>query len=476
MKSTSLLHRLFTPGLAALGLAGASMIAGCPGPTPGPGGTEDFATATGLITDDEGGQDKNFAGPGTFAAATMVRSHVIAEDGRLEAFAEGDVDIDGRYVVDVPELADHVVIQALDDDFNVLGAAVIELTGEVDERVTVTPLTIESSVEAAVLVSMIDQGHDRALANIADLRARIDRDLALEVKGRADADEDAGRARVAALARAVLAAQDAEVSAYSDAGLAVDQGVLFGLEAPVSTTLSYALDDGEDPAAAYAAFYAAGRDAIAEAGLAADDQARAESQAAAAFRAQLTADVGVDPAFVHSGSVTAAALEARALTAGMSTLFIEAGADADAVNDAALAGTDLQAAVAQAGDDEDVAAAFEAYRTSFTSRSDMDDTILGDVLSLDPVTLGFVTDAVDAAVDASAALHADIDEVIGENTGETEVDAMVIADGVTSAYDDFETTIGEQATVLSALGDDTGFVLDVMVLAHGAFPPSTDAL
>ena len=277
------------PGLFLVLLA--AVLSAC-----GTGGGDGGGTATveGRVTDEEGYQPQRLGGEGSVSATASVRVSAIAPGGALEALAEAEVSADGSYAVDVPADQERLVVEALDEAGAVVAAAILEASGAAGETTTCTPMDSESSLEARVLVEMIDAGAPVDEVNPVDLRARITSRLAGAVAARERAGADV-EAAVRALAEAVRAAQLAELRAYADMGLTTSQAALFEAELAASQALSATLHDGSKSATdAYDAFFAALDEAAADAGAEAEERARAESCAGMSFRATAEARLEVD--------------------------------------------------------------------------------------------------------------------------------------------------------------------------------------
>lgn len=451
-------------------VAGAVALLAC-------GGGDRQARISGKVTDAEGTQQPvragKFGGSGTVSATTSVRVSQLAAGGQLTAVADAQVTADGSYTVEVPEGLTHLIVQAVSEGGDVVAQAIVESSGTAGATQTAPPMDSETSVEAAVLIEMVAQGVSVAQANAVDLRARINAEMAAEVRATASSAADAS-AQVRALAQATASAQRARIEWYSRQGVQTTQSALFEAQLEAAARLNLALHQGGSAATnAYAEFLAA-MDAAEEAE-GADEQTRAEgeSNASAAFRATLELRLSAsaeDEALLEASARAAASLEARASTLAVEAILAAGGAATGVQTAAATAGAQLRASVSTATSASAAAAAFASYQTAISGDASVEGSILGNYLGVNATTAVTADAAVDAAVSASAELGASLDAALGVLLNLTgTVDFEAVADATCDAYADYRAAVEAQATALSTFGARAEPAVDVLVIAHASY-------
>ncbi|HYV47718.1 MAG TPA: hypothetical protein VFA20_22825 [Myxococcaceae bacterium] len=434
------------------------------------------ATIRGKISDQSGTQQQGLSdtgglgGSGTVSAATEVRLMQINSDGTLTQMQDSKtakVDASGQYSVTITSSADHVIIQALDAQGQVVASGLYESVQPGIQTYVAAPLDTETSVEASVLVQMIRRGSSSAQANSVDLRARIDAQVAAAVKASSDPD-----AKIQALADAAISAQRTEEKSYQQAGLTVTQQSLFTAEAAAAAHLSAALDHGDDAATAYATFFTELQAARAAAGVTEQQQAKAEHCSSASFSATLQArlQASIDGAAVISAAVRqAAALEADASASAVTATLQAAGAAQASVDAAAAAAVALRAALSASTSASASASAWRAYQAAIKGDADVTGSVLGNYLSVSTSTHLIVDSALLASGSAAATLDTTLSTTFEATLSAAgAVDFNVVAASVASAYATYEASVRAQATTLSGFGTKATPALDVMVLASGS--------
>ncbi len=293
-------------------------------------GDESARTAT-LVgqVDDRSAARSALGGAGTVSAvATVVAT---SEDG--VRIGEAEVMAEGHYEMAIEPEHERVLLSGLDATGAVVVQGLLVATGDAGERRPAPTLDTESSLEAAVWATLgAEADEDEAEAvDMVDLMARIDGRIAAAVGASMEAAEEAegeeaaaelGADAVIALAAGVSAAQEAEARVWSELGIAVDQedAGAASAQAAAAFTAALAADDMSTDEAEDARFEAI-LEAMAELGISAEDHARAEQEASAAFRlaveAVLEARGHADSEVEEAAEAASGEEEARALAAAV---------------------------------------------------------------------------------------------------------------------------------------------------------------
>lgn len=439
------------------------------------GMTSNMSTIKGRVSDNNGSQPQSlkilsgkFGGAGSISAATKVRVSRLKTDGTLDSLAEATVTTGGRYELAAPAGQKRLIVESVDVSGTVLASAIVEISGEVGQAVTVAPLDTETSVEAAVLARMAASGVALAELNAIDLRERINLNVAVAVSAATDAD-----VKIKALAEAVLAAQSAKVKAYAAAGITTSQSALFDAQLAAAKKLDIALDAAVNASAmnqAYVDFHTE-----LDAGLMALDaslkkHARAESVASVAFRAMVKARLSVAGDAVADASLrAAAALEARISAAAVASILTSAQASAQATTAAATAATTLRAQMTASASATASAMAFGAWSTSLNGGATITGSVLGNYLEVTAANAATVQAAVTATTMATAALDLSLKATASMISATGTLDYNVLAQSIVTAYSAYQTAIDMQLTALVAFGAKAQTALDVMATVSGSF-------
>lgn len=432
------------------------------------------STLRGRVTDGSGTQAQvrgavgagKLGGSGTLAATSSVKVMSVGNFGALELVAEADVSASGEYQVEVPQGSQRLIVQAVNASGEVVASTLVEHT--VGARTVAPPMDSETSVEAEVLVQLLVQGVALAEANAVDLRARINAEVAADVKASSDA-----AAELKALAEAVAAAQRARIESYAEQGIQVSQRALFEAQLDAAARLNAALDSGGTPAAdAYARFHAELEEAERTLGVEAEEQASAESSASAAFRA--TVEVRLS-ASAHAQTRDSAVRAAASLEAHTSSMAIEAilragGAAAEVQAAAVQAGQAFRAQVSAATTASAAASAFAAYEASLTGSASVSGSVLGSYLGVNASNQTAVEGSLDVAANAAADLSGSFDAALGtllSLTGAIDLDALARA--TVDSYQAYRASVIAQGPALSGFGAKGDVAVSLMVVAYGSF-------
>lgn len=440
------------------------ILAGC-------GGT---STVSGKVSDQAGSQQQGlssageFGGSGTVSMTKTVKAAALGSDGSVQVIAEAQVDASGRYELDVPSGEHRLILQAVDAQGQVVAQGILEASGNAGEHVTAAPIDTESSVEAAVLVEMLQRGSTETEANAVDLRARINAQVAAEVKAAADSS-----AKVRALADATIAAQKTQVESYRQNGKTTTQQALFQAQLQAAAKLNAALDRGDAAAQAYATFHSDLAAALEAEGISEQQRAEAETCGSAAFRATVRARLGGvlgADAVAEAAVRQAAAYEAAASTAAVEATLRASGAADATITQATTAAATLKASLSAATTAAASAQAYAAYSAAITGDASVSGSVLGSYLQVNAVNQTSVEAALGASAQAAGTLNATLNttfETALSLTGTVSFTSM--ASNVVNAYASYKTAVQAQAAALVTFGTKAGAAVDLMLVAEGSY-------
>jgi hypothetical protein len=352
------------------------------------------------------------------AAAVRVQAARIEQGGVLHVLAEAEVAVDGSFSLAVDPNLEVGAVIAVDASGRQIGGAILEGTGAAGLTAVATPITVESSVELAVLLELAACA-DLELINWVEIRAHIDAALGAEIHALASVDVDLA---VRAMAKAILAAQEAKLRAWAEAGVNVDLAVWLEAEVAASIALSAALDAEVEAAADLEAHFKDACDAALVAlGVDVSLRARAAFAASVALRAILEAELGSHPSCGQARDAAvklALALEAHATIAAIievaaqASLSVEQRASIHAAIDVFLA------AIISADHSNECYDAIGAIRAQIVV---VIEAVLDGYLSAELgllVSISAVLDAViQVVVDLKADLDADVHAMVGVAAG-----------------------------------------------------------
>jgi hypothetical protein len=440
-------------------------------------GGSDNIQVRGRVTDQQGTQrqdirrafDNGLGGSGSVAAASKVQASTVGPNGSLTVVGEAELSAQGSYTVEVPPGEQRLVLQAVDDSGAVVASALLDASGEAETAVA-PPMDSESSLEAEIFIQMVADGAQEAQTDTVDLRARVNSNMAAAVQQGASTRE-AIKARVKVLAEAVRAAQEAEIRAYSKAGVQTSQSALFEAELAAAAKLNAALDAGTAVEAAYQDFYAELAAAAERLGAKAEEQARGESSASVAFRATVKGRLSAQDAqpLVDASLRAAAAAEARTSGAALTALLKAAAATDAASQQAATAATSLRSSVSAATTAQVAAQAFAGFSASVATGADVKTTVLGSYVGANVTNQLVLSGAVQATVTAAATLDAALDAAVEVAVTGTQTDVTRLATGVADAYAAYATAVEAQATALSVFGTKATPAVELLLIAEGSY-------
>ncbi|WP_257460127.1 hypothetical protein [Archangium lipolyticum] len=430
----------------------------------------------GRVTDGEGTQPQGLVsgalplgGSGTVAAATQVRASTVGPDGTLTVVAEGKLEAQGQYTLDVPAGEEHLVLQAVDASGQVVASALLEATAEGQDAVA-PPMDTESSLEAEVFAQIMADKPQAETVDLVDVRARINARMAAAAREGASTSETF-RSRVKALADAVRAAQQAELEMYAQAGAQTTQTALFHEELAAAAALNVALDAGGAVEQAYDRFHADLRAAAEKLGAKVEQQAQSERAAGASFRATLKARLSAEDAkpLVDAAARASAGLEAQASGAALSALLAAANAADDVKQQAVTASTTLRTQVRASTSAALAAQAFAGFGASVAGTTDVQASVLGRYLGVTATNQLAVSAAVRASAAAAATLDTTLDLAASAAVTVSGTNVTLLATKTAEAYQAYASAVRAQASALSAFGVKAAPAVELMLVAEGSF-------
>lgn len=433
----------------------------------------------GRVTDGEGTQPQaivagaaSLGGSGTVAATTQVRARLMGPDGKLTVVAEGKLDAQGYYTLDVPAGEERLVLEAVNASGQVVASSLLEATSE-GRSVVAAPMDSETSLEAEVFLQMMADKSQAETVDMVDVRARINAQMAAAARQGASTDA-AFRSRVKALADAVRAAQQAELEMYAKAGVQTSQTALFEQELVAAAALSMKLEGGGPDSAfqaAYEAFHAELRAAAERVGAKVEQQAQAERAASASFRATVKARLSAEDAqpLVDASLRASASMEARASGAALAAILSAANAADDVKQQAATASTTLRTQLRTSTSAAMAANAFANFEAGVSGSTDLQASVLGRYLGVNASNQLTVGLAVQATVAAAATLDTTLDLAVSSAVSSNAVDVSLLATKTAEAYHAYATSVRAQATALSAFGTKATPAVELLLVAEGSF-------
>lgn len=467
-------------GLLLLALSSACGTGPVPGePDPSP---EAYSTVEGRVTDDDGASAQVFGGEGTVSQTSSLQARKMNDLGGFDVIAAGGVDADGAFTMEVPANEEHLFIDAVDADGEILATALLERSADEDETTRCTPLNAESTLEAAVWASMrADEGMEEEEISYADIRARIDADLAAAVRNKAEAnDPDSVDADVRALAVAIHSAQMARVESYNEAGLSITLEELAEIEEEASLQLSADLYEAEDADAAYDAhteFYVALGEIADDQGASLTAQSDAATASSFAFRASVEAnleDESNSEAVLDRAIVAAARAEARTTTVAFGEAMTHATFNPIAHGLALDAAADLRSELALATTASQAENAWAGFRAEVIGDDAETGTVISSALTLTIVEEEALQSALAQFSTATAALDSELVIAAQEADAVGGVDVDVLAQGSAEAFADYRDSADSYFSALSVIGADIDAIAEVAVHAQGAFRLGSD--
>ena len=426
---------------------------------------------------------------GESSSAVEVRSFRVKGDGSEEEFESAQVNADGSFSVEIDTVTndgdrsdtnDFAIIRGFDADGQVVGAVLVEETGSENERIETTPMDAESTVEAMAWLQITQEYQDINSANHADIRGRVNADLAVAVYSETSSWED-GSEEMDRLSAGLDAALHTHLAAMAERGESSDARGMYEAQKEASLSLTtelYAMAEGadeEDVEQAEGRFMADINASLeSDFGMNAEDRSEVYSQSSLALVTTLDVQGASSETWDSSvllfgeaqAMLSAQATEERAMTEDWDS---SAQAELQASLDAFVQDAD------QAEDDQDADAMTQVwadFRTEVSGQSQ--DTLVGFLLDLDVEALL----ALDAASEESEALAASLDaEVMAAAEGyKNDGDAQAMAEATVQAWADYESGVdsvsADLATELDGaldLKDSQAFFGTLFVQSSGSF-------
>jgi len=466
----------YTPLTLAVALTATTALAltACDSGSSSTSTNEEVVTVVGSLESDRGNQHVTPAMLDVSATATVdmqadARSVTVATvqaDGALVVIGEGDVDGYGNFsITELPAIDGPFVVEARDDDGEVIGRAIVPGDAEPGEPVIAQPISAETSVETDVMLRLLADGAaDRETLDTVALMTRISAELAAETDASAET----------ALADAVDAAETSYLGVIAGIEGEVDASAIAEARlhawAELATDLDQATDSQDENDAWLRFDDRLNADVSTAVGVSLDVLASAEAAASTSFSETARAPLSVDAAaHARVNAAVRAAMADRAAQRAILDLTSDASLTADL--DAAYA--DFMASVRAATDVDQVDDAVVEISAAVSGQGmeDASASILGRVIAeneSDSEAQVAAQTAISAAAEAAAALDAALDSdadteaiitafVVFHEAVQTAVDVSL--DGALSTD-----TAAFVANAAAQAGGHASAVLDVTIL------------
>ncbi|NBD13876.1 hypothetical protein [Corallococcus silvisoli] len=450
-------------GGAVLGAVVGLMLAACGG---------DKVKVQGHVTNGGGQQTQGLTdgapalgGEGTASAATTVRISRVVASGDLNTLAKADVAADGSYTLELDDVGQRLIIEAVNKSGITVASALLDSTEPRSGQAarTAPPMTSESSLEAEVFVQMVRDGDAAGSVDTVDLRTRLTAEQAAAVRGQT---KETAAQSVAALGAAVRAAQATRLKAYARSGALVTQEGLFNASLAPAAKLDAALDAGGQAAAgAYDTFFAEVRTATPEANDTQDQQAEREAGMAYRIAVEARLSSGAGSAVADAAVRAAAGLEARATEAAAQAVLKGSGATAAVLAQADTAATSLREGLSRATSASASAMEWANYSAKLGTGNTA--SVMGAHLGVTSDTnLAFLS-AMHTGVQAGGTLAGTLG-TLREQSGKAT--AAALAEAVVNAYATYDAAVRTDATgVLTGFGPKAAPSVELLIISEGAF-------
>ena len=389
----------------------------------------------------------------------------IAATGQV--VGEGDIDAAGRFIADVAADMEGLVVRAYDASGQLRGELLVAASGRAESTTSTAPMSSETRLEAEVFVAAHaggdGEGPDLA---VADLRGRIDAELAATIDAADDREQE-----VRALARAMVAAQAAELHALAHFG--GEAGAEFEPSRSVSVEMmaevDAALDAGLDAEEADRWFLELEEDAADAEGIGLDVMAEAEASAGLALRMTLDglveAGMAAD-ATADEGARRAGELEARVAAEASVWLASSAEFSVEVVAMTEAAADELESDAREASDRDAAVEAWTDFEANLVGELEgglSESAVVVELMSSVDATLTTeIAAAVEATMVASEALVVGIDTL--QESWEPDMEPEAVAAAVVDLRASFHA-----AAVSDGLSSEARAAAELSMLAAGGF-------
>ncbi len=425
--------------------------------------------------------------------AVEVKSYRVDKDGMQSEVDSAEVNADGSFTVEIDTVTndgdrsdtnDFALLKGFDAQGELVGAVLVEETGSEDETLQTTPMDAESTVEAMAWLQLVREGGRYDAANYADIRSRVDADVAVSVYSETP-DWEAGSSEMDSLSAALNAALQTELAAMKERGEDTTADDAYFSEKQASLDLS-------------AALYA-----VAESGGDAEDVERAEADFMAELSSVLESDYNMDSedrseVFAQSSLALVSVLEAEdasmetwdasTLLYGETQAMLSAEAMKDKAmeedwQDAALV-ADLNASLEtlvessdQAEDNGNIdgmAQAWADFEAKLLGDGSDDDGLTSALLDLDLVAMLAYEDA--SSESDALANELNLAAMAAAESYAQDGDAEAMADAMVLAWSDYESGVDQVSVDLVTelagqleLDDGEGFFFTLFTQSEGSF-------
>ena len=433
---------------------------------------------------------------GEASAVTEVRSYRVSEDGSESEVDRAEVKADGSFSVEIDTITndgdrsdtnDFALLKGFDAQGELIGAVLVEETGSEDEELETTPMDAESTVEAMTWLKIVSEQGDYGAANYADIRSRVDAQVAISVYTQTESWEQGSEEldSLSAALEVALATELAAINERSD-GSGMDGDDAYYSEKQASLDLTAALyaiaqsGDGSDEDVERAeGDFTADLNAVLETERGMDSQERSQVYAQSSLAlvtvldAQGASDETWDASTLLYGE-TQAVLSAQAMS---ERAMSEDWSDSALVADLEAS---LQALVESSDQAEDqgsvngMADAWADFEAELLGDESSDEGLTGLLLELNLVAML----AYDDASEQSDQLAADLNlaAMAAAESYSQDGDTQAMAQAMLVAWSDYESGVDQVSIdLVSELGsalsldDGEGFFFTLFTQSEGSF-------
>ena len=468
--------------VAALALVGCGPDGGTGNGNTGGGSGGGTAQQTGALTgsvtdesgvsgeaDDTGSAAQGYGGRGTVSASTRVQLVLVKDDGSLEVLAESTLAANASYSLRSTETSGVLLVQSLDAQGTVLARALVTKSVVAGQTVAAQPLTSQSSVEAAVFLELVAQGHRPGDIDRAMLRTRLDERVAIAV--RSAGSGDAVQAQVKAVAMAAWSAQQTQREAWARASVDVNARVQAELDA--LATYDAALQANLSAQAQATADFQNTLQQVEFDGVSdVSVMATTESTVSATSRrvlgeASVAASASVQAAWAHA----VAQREAMFSAAAMVRVMTDAQVSAERLNDLQMLNAQLMASVKASADVAALSTAFSAWRVGIRGVATAQDEGMGLMGFLLQVQATLYATAVTQTAELAATLSANFQAAVDAAQGSNRFDFDALANASLDLREQFraDTDAKVRGTIVGMTDAQASLVVRALVTTEGSF-------
>lgn len=463
--------------------------------------------------------------------AVSVTLSAVNDDGSLSLLAEGGVDAAGYYELEAPAGYEDLVVETTNESGVLVGAALLESTGEDGDDIAASPITVETSFEVEIYLKMKEMeaeeageeappeptpgegggdatpvptpgegggdatpvptpeeggeeatpeptptdvpADDEVETNPIDVRIWISAEVAASIQTLREEGDDAEE-EIEALALSIMAAQETEITAYQEMGISTSQSGLFEMELSAALSMSASLDGGASEEETMGQFYLDLEAAYAGQNIDSEEASEATSEASLAFRLTLEHSLedaaGATESLVDAAKRNAAEVEAYWTAAAVEAIFFAADASAEIQAAATASGEALIEAVQDAESEAEAASAYQAFSAELVGEGSVEGSLLGEYFKVNAVTALTTNATVSLVVTAGDVLEttvANAADVLFDVSAQ--VDTQALAEAIVEAWYNYRQAVDLAILADPILARDPETASSILIEATGSF-------